>query len=475
MRLRSGRAGRWRIVLALALALAPGAVRANPAELGLADAVRETLASNLDLAAQRRTLASDREDVELARARLLPQVTLGARAQELDDNRSDDIRGNNAQRSLTLAAQLTQVLYDENDWAAFEIQEFVYAAKTQQLAASRLAVAQEAANAFLELDRGRTLLRVQEANRELTRRNLETSKARVAAGWSGERDVLRWESQLAQNGIGVAQARTGEQVSRFALNRLRNQPRESAYDVRTAGFEAYGFVYARESIAGALTTPDANRKLREAMVHIGRKRSPVLAAIDEGIAAAERQLAADRRAFWVPSLSVGGGINHLAADNLDRDSDLADTEWKVAADLSFPLVQGGAKFASVRQTREALASLRLERRAQVVTLGERVGAAFAQASGTWEALGFAQEQERLARRYFELVDASYVAGVASTIALLDGQAQLLRAQLAAVNARIDFLEALVAAEREIAFFPFLEPEAEVTALLDSIERELTGP
>jgi outer membrane protein TolC len=475
MRLRSGRAGRQRIVLALALALAPGAVRANPAELGLAEAVQEALVSNLDLAAQRRTLAADREDVELARARLLPQLTVGARGQQIDDDRSDDARGNSAERSLGVSAGLTQVLYDENDWAAFEIQEYVYAAQTQQLEASRLAVAQETANAFLELDRGRTVLRVQQANRELTRRNLETSRARVAAGWSGERDVLRWESQLAQNGIGVSQARTDERVSRFALNRLRSRPRESAFDVRAPTVEQYGFVYARGSIAKALESPDANRTLREAMVQIGLRRSPVVAALDDGIAAAERQLLASRRAFWVPSLTVGAGVNHLVDDNRDSSTRFRDTEWKLAADLSFPLLQGGAKFASRRQAREGLASLRLQRRAEVVTVGEQIGAAFARASGTWEALGLAQEQKRLARRYFELVEASYVAGVASTITLLDGQAQLLGAQLAAANARADFLEALVAAEREIAFFPFLEPEAEVTQLLDSIERELTGP
>ena len=65
--------------------------------------------------------------------------------------------------------------------------------------------------------------------------------------------------------------------------------------------------------------------------------------------------------------------------------------------------------------------------------------------------------------------------VASTISLLDGQAQLLRAQLAASNALYDFLEALIVAEQQIAFFPFLEPDADVAELLDGLERELTRP
>ena len=51
----------------------------------------------------------------------------------------------------------------------------------------RLGVVEEAANAFLELDRARAVLDIQQRNRELTARNLETSRARIAAGWSSER------------------------------------------------------------------------------------------------------------------------------------------------------------------------------------------------------------------------------------------------------------------------------------------------
>jgi len=193
----------WLVAVSL-----PAAGGAADPELGLADAAQQALEANLDLAAQRRALAADKEQIPIARSSLLPQIDVGAQAQVLDDDRSDGIRGNSTQESVTVSAGITQVLYDETDWAGFGIQKHVYAEQTAQFESFRLGVVQDAANAFLELDRARALLDVEERNRELTARNLETSRARIAAGWSSEREVLRWESQLASNDTDVVRART---------------------------------------------------------------------------------------------------------------------------------------------------------------------------------------------------------------------------------------------------------------------------
>jgi outer membrane protein TolC len=471
------RARRSIALLWLVAASLPAAADAADPELGLADAVRETLEANLDLAARRRALAADREEIDLARSSLLPQVDLGARAQQLDADRSDADRGSTTQRSLTLAAGVTQVLYDETARADFDIQKHVYGGQIQQLETFRLDVIRDAADAFLELDRARSHVTTQERNRELTRQNLQTSRARLAAGWSSEREILRWQSQLAQNDQDVTSARTQEIVSRFELNRVRERPVEAPIVPLPAAVEEYGFVYARDVIARVITTPEGDRRLRDLLVRVGLERSPDLVEIDEAIAAADRLLTANRRAFWVPSVTLGAGINHLAVDDADdSDFDFDDTEWTVGAGLTFPLVRGGAKFAELRQTSEALSALRIERRATARSIEQSIRAAFAEASGSYANITSAREQEAAARRNFELVNDSYVLGVASILSLLDAQAQLLAADQAVTDALYDFLEDLIAAERELALYPFLEPPAEVAALLNRLERELqTAP
>ena len=144
----------------------------------------------------------------------------------------------------------------------------------------------------------------------------------------------------------------------------------------------------------------------------------------------------------------------------------------MGATLLFPLLQGGAKFARLSQTGEALSGLRVQRRATGQSIDQSIRAAFAAASGAFQNIASARRQEAAAQRNFVLVDESYVLGVATILSVLDAQAQLLSAKLAVTNSIYGFLEALVDAEREMSLYPFLEAEADMTALLDRIERQV---
>jgi outer membrane protein TolC len=262
---------------------------------------------------------------------------------------------------VNLAAAVSQVLYDEADWASYRIQQHTYEGQTQQFIEFRLEVVQDVADAFLELDRNRALTRIQESNRELTARNLETTRARVATGYSSERELLRWQSQLAQNDQSVTQARTQALVNQFELNRARNRDREEGVEPLPMEVDAYGFVYAREAIVRAIAGPEADRKLRDLLVRIGVGRSPSIAAIDAAIAAEERLVTANERSFWLPSLTALAGVDHLAdSGNASAGfDDFEETEWIARADLTFPLFEGGSKFSRLRQSREQLSGLRL--------------------------------------------------------------------------------------------------------------------
>jgi len=303
---------RWSCLLAIALG-APLAASGADAELTLREAVRQTLASNLDLVAQEEQLAADREQVGLARSVLLPQAVGGAQGQIIDDDRADGKRGNVSQKSATVFAGVTQVLYDDESWAGYSIQKHVYEAQRYQFDEYRLGVISNAAGAFLNLERAEATVAIQEMNRELTRQNIETARQRVATGYSGERDVLRWQSQLASNDTAVVQARTGQLTSRFELNRLRDRAREEPVHTAESTLDVYGFIFARPEIAELLADEQAERRLRDFMVRVGLERSPVLEALRAATKAEERQLTASKRAFWAPTVDLGVGVNYLAA------------------------------------------------------------------------------------------------------------------------------------------------------------------
>ena len=447
-----------------------GSASAAELELSLPEAVQQALVSNLDLMTQRQALEADRQEIGLARSVLLPQLDFGARGQLLDDDRSDELRGNNKAGSFVVAAGLSQLVYDEESWAAFSIQKHVFDGQVQQLESFRLAVVQEAANAFLDLDGARHVLEIQERNREITRENIDKSRARIAAGWSSERELLRWESQLAGNDTDVRAAQVRVLQDRLELNRVRNLPPEASVALLPATLAKYGFLYANEAIAGAIAQPAQDRRVRDFLVRAGIARSPDLATLDAAIAAGERQLTANRRAFWVPTVSFNAGVDYLT--NSSSSSDFNQTEWGLRGQLAFPIFQGGAKFAGLDQARAAVDSLRTARRATAQSLEQTIRAAFALATGSFESVGFAHRQVAAASENFELVDQSYILGIDSILDLLDAQDQLLAAHLTLNNATYGFLEDLVDAERAISFYAFISQPNDVKAILDGIGREL---
>jgi outer membrane protein len=423
---------------------------ADESPLSLLAAAQQALESNSDLASQRRALGADRQAVSLARSPLLPQIGLGGRAQIIDSDRADDNRGVSTERAAGFAASVTQVVYDESDWAGWQVQQHTFDAQQQQLESFRLGVVGDVSTAYFELARSTALGSIQERNRELTRANLETTRARVAGGYSSERELLRWQTQLSQNDSDVEQARVAVLTNRFELNRLRRRPREESVEAIPASIEQHGFVYARDGIAKQLVAPERDRQLRNYLVRVGLARSPNLKAIDAAIAAEERALTASKRAFWLPTLSVSAGVDYLAAHS-DTSSDLNQLEWGARADLAFPLFEGGAKLASYRQAREIVESLRIERRARVEALDDGIRSAFARASGAYRSVGYAQAGEAAAQKNYEFVHEGFVLGVADYIDLLDAQNQLLMAQLASLNALYDFFAQLLSAEELIAY------------------------
>jgi outer membrane protein len=194
-------------------------------------------------------------------------------------------------------------------------------------------------------------------------------------------------------------------------------------------------------------------------------------ALNSAIKAAERQLTANRRAFWIPTFKLGAGFDHRASKTNGFDDE--KNEWTAKAVVTFPLYQGGAKFAGLAQARASLASLRLTRRSLAQSLDQSIRSAVAQASGSFDSVGFAGNQAEAARSNFELVEASYTLGVLSILDLLDAQQQQLEADLALVDASSRFLIDLFEMERTITFYAFLESPEQVEKLLANLESDLS--
>lgn len=433
--------------------------------LSLESAVREAIAANLDLAAQNRNVAAGEQVVKEARSTLLPQIDLDAQGSLIDDDRAESSRGLTPERSFTGSVTATQLLYDEDSWSNYSVEKRLQVSREEQRDTVQLDIIRNAAVAYLDVLRTKTLERVEKDNLRLTRANLERALVRVSIGIANRSEEFRWRSEIARNRASVlfAQARTRRAENR--LNRLLNRPLEEQFATIEADLRDPLLIVSDPRLFPYVDNPRNYRIYRDFVVEEGLIVAPELLGFDAAIGAQERILVNAKRAFWLPSFAAQGTVSEVLAEGgegkrSNSASDLDDTDWSVGVFATFPLVEGGGKFATIKRAREELSRLQLERQATAERIDQRVRSALHEASASYPNILLSRSASDASRKNLELVTDQYVRGLVSIVDLLDAQNSSLRADQESENAVYNFLIVWMNVERAAGRFDFLMTQGE---------------
>jgi outer membrane protein len=194
------------------------------------------------------------------------------------------------------------------------------------------------------------------------------------------------------------------------------------------------------------------------MVAEGLDIAPELLSFDAAISAQERILLSAKRAFWLPSFAAQGSVSELLAESGEgqrSDSPLDDTDWRVGVFATFPLVEGGSKFATIKRAREELSRIQLEKQGASERIDQRIRSALHQSSASYPNIRLSRSAAEAARRNLDLVTDQYARGLVSIVDLLDAQNSSLRANQDAENAVYNFLIDWMDVQRAAGRFDFL--------------------
>jgi outer membrane protein len=440
--------------------------------LSLDSAVRESLAANLDLAAENRNVAAGEQVVKQARSVLLPQVDLDAKGEIIDDDRAQISSGATPERSVTGSATATQLLYDEDSWSNYTVEKDFQTTRQERRNTVELDIIRDAAVAYLNVLRAKTLERVEKSNLKLTRANLERALVRVSIGIANRSEEFRWESEIARNRSSVlfAQARTRQTENR--LNRLLNRPLEERFATIETDLRDPLLIVSDTRLFPYVDNPRNFRTYSDFMVAEGLEIAPELLGFDAAISAQERILLSAKRAFWLPSFAAQGSVSELLAESGEgkrSDSSLDDTDWRVGVFATFPLVEGGGKFATIKRAREELSRIQLEKQATSERIDQRLRSALHQASASYPNIRLSRSAAEAARRNLDLVTDQYARGLVSIVDLLDAQNSSLRADQDAENAVYNFLIDWMDVERATGRFDFLMTQGEREGYFQRLE------
>jgi outer membrane protein TolC/ABC-type uncharacterized transport system substrate-binding protein len=434
-----------------------GETPGNQPTLTLLDAMRAALEHNPSLEASRARLASSGDDIGIARSNLLPSLDISAARTQIDRDRASPLIQPEAATSASL--ELQQVIYSENAWAGYTISKHLYQAQQQGQRQDMLDTLEDAASAYLNLLRAKSVEAVRRSNVENTRKNLETSRVRETVGLAERSDYLRWVAQLARDKQALLSAESTRRQAEADLVRIIHRSSSQPFTTVESGLDDPLALVSSPRTQAFLDSPAKWEVFMAYAVNAALQNSPEIGQAAALTASRQRALTAARRAYFIPDIAlVSNGSKFVGKSGAGSESIPGgpnDEAWSVTVQATLPLVTGRRRAAEVSQARHNLQEIEAERAAATDGVEARARVALHRTASSYPSIDLSKQAAAAANENLRMVTDAYARGVVSVTDLIDAQDAALSADLAAADAKYTFLIDFVAVLRAMSEFEIL--------------------
>lgn len=426
--------------------------------LTLRSAIAEGLQENLELLVAEREVNISEQEVNIAKSNYLPQIDASATALGIDENSVRNSFGTKGHLNFSARASLTQLILSEPALANISIQKLLLESRRQSLRQNELDVVQQVADAYLNILQAVVLVRLRNENVGVTRKNYDIAKAKEQVGYGGTSDVYRWESELALDNVDLNSARAQLQQSRFQLNMLLNRPVKESLQLADVSLADSVLSILDGRLLLHLNNPGDIELLADFLVQEAFNNLPEIRQVEASLAAQERSLLSQNRAFYLPQLVLSAEYDY-PIDQVSYPDDVmpikAKPTYNAVVAVQLPLFQGNFRRYQKEQTRAGIlqwqgrmADLKNKLELQVRAGLETAGASFSN-------LALSRRAVEAARKNFESVQDAYRQGLLNVTSLIDAQNALLQTEINAITAEYTLIGDFLAVERSVGYYHFL--------------------
>ena len=439
--------------------------------LTLIEAMRSALDANPALAASRERLGSAEDDVRIARSELLPSLSASAARTRIDEDRASVLT--QAEDTTSAGLSFSQVIYSERAWAGYSIAKSLGAAQEQSQRTDMLDTLTNAAAAYLNVLRAKSVEDVRRRNVENTRRNLEISRVREEVGLAGRSDYLRWVAQLARDKQTLLAAESGRRQAETEMLRILHRPATQPFSTVETGIDDPLTLVSSPRTQAFLDTPAKWGVFMEYAVHTALENAPEIKQASSVLEARQRALASAGRAFYLPDLAlVSNGSKFTeksGAGSLSIPGAPDDESWSVSLQATLPLLTGGQRGAERSQARHEVRASEADRLAAMDAIESRTRLVLHQTASSWPAIDLSREAQAAADENLANVTDAYARGAVSVTDLIDAQETALLNGLSATDAKYGFMTDFINVLRSMGDFEILLDPASREAWYSRVE------
>ncbi len=487
---------KWSTLLEAELAqidtAAPGAM-----SMTFPDAVRRFAEENLDVQAKVRQVSAEANNTAIARASLLPHIDLSATGLQIDKEHAQ--AGAQPERSATLDASASQLIFAEPALANLSIQSSLQRSRTQELEITRLNSVVDGSSFYVNYLRARKIFFILLDNLKLARTNLELAHVRQSTGAAGPEEPLRWQVEIANLRKVTMDVQSQINQALYALKQRLNLQLLSQLNVADVSLDDTTLFISRKEMLRYLEDPLSVDLISDFLVSEGAQRSPELQQLDALIAAQERALTSTQLSYYLPTVSAFGkyssrfsktaisspfqlpSLSSAPAPQTPVESFLyqmlgsfspvlpGDRSWNAGIQVSLNIFNGFGTRATEERNSFLLEQLRVERAAAAEKVALRIRIEMEKTKAAYFAIQQAKIQQQAARQMLDIITESYTNGSLSILSLLDAQNSALQADQIAANALYDFFLDYVSLERAVGAVDMLMTKAERMEFLQRLD------
>ena len=219
----------------------------------LLDLMQGVLERNLVLGLSELGIELSEQDVKSAKSNYLPDASASATGTYVNEETAEASNGQNPEYSTSGSITVTQTVFSEAANANIDIQQHLLEAERANFTATELDLILNAANLYFNALILKANLRIQSENLAVTRENRQIAQQNFDAGQSGRSDILRFNSEVAQNMQSLIEAVNLFEQALYAINELLNYPVDREIDVVDAAlgegvFEGYSYEFIQQFI-----------------------------------------------------------------------------------------------------------------------------------------------------------------------------------------------------------------------------------
>jgi len=440
-------------------------------KLSLTTVAEEAVRANLSIIAAKLGVAANNENVAEVRSTLFPRVTGELGYTRLNSDNVYVENGFYAEKSVSGAIKLQQILFSEKALANLEIQKELQIAVEEQQRSLEIEVVKQAMSTFLNVLMAQTYHRIQQDNLTLTQTNFELAHGRVQAGTSDMSDVYYWESAISTVRQDVLKAKADVEKAQDALNLILNRKISNRFITEPATLNTISILRDKQVLLNLIDDQRDIDLLADFLIDEGNANLPSLHQINAQKRAQKRQLLSDERSYWSPDIILAADVSHVFDETRNPGAGIDmenETDWQAAIRLSLPLYEGGARKARTSRSQLKLQQLEVNYQDALQTIEQRIRSDLHAMKASYSSISLSEEASLTAKKSFTMVRENYAQGTRTMSDLLSAQNASLIAEQASVNTVYRFMMDLVQLQQDIGSFSLLVEDTKRESLIEKL-------